>query len=298
MARPEKVAVVDEIKHKLENSGAVFITEYRGLSVAQQQELRRSLRATGAEYKVMKMSLARLAAEGAGKTELLEWLEGPTALAFTDSDPVTAAKELKTFAAGNEFLVIKGGLLDGETLDQETFGKLADLEPREVLLAMLVGALKAPLTKLAGLMSAVLRQPVTAMQQLLEKKAAEAPVAEEPPEEPAADAEPAEEAPADEPEPSAEEPGGEEPAAEAAEAEESAAEGPAGDAVAEESVEKPPADESAEEPAAEESAEKAAAEERAAEESAEDSAAEEPADEETAEQSSDAADGEEDHKDE
>ena len=288
MARPEKVAVVDEIKHKLENSGAVFITEYRGLSVAQQQELRRSLRATGAEYKVMKMSLARLAAEGAGKPELLEWLEGPTALTFTDSDPVTAAKELKIFAASNEFLVIKGGLLDGETLDQETFAKLADLEPREVLLAMLVGALKAPLTKLAGLMSAVLRQPITAMQQLLEKKAAEEPVAEEPLEEPAADAEPAEKAAADEPatKPSAEESGGEEPAAETTGAEDSAVEGPSEDAVAEESAEEPAAEESAEEPAAEESAE------RAAEESAEDPAAEEPADE----KSSGAADGKEDHK--
>ncbi len=165
MARPEKVAVVDEIKDRLENSGAVFVTEYRGLSVSQQQALRRSLRATGAEYKVMKMSLARLAAEDAGKTDLLEWLQGPTALAFTDSDPVLAAKELKTFAAGNEFLVIKGGLLDGETLDQESFFKLADLEPREVLLAMFAVVLKAPLTKLAGLMSAVLRQPASAMQQ-------------------------------------------------------------------------------------------------------------------------------------
>ena len=248
MARPEKVAVVDEIKDRLENSGAVFVTEYRGLSVPQQQALRRSLRATGAEYKVMKMSLARLAAEDAGKTDLLEWLQGPTALAFTDGDPVLAAKELKTFADGNEFLVIKGGLLDGETLDQESFLKLADLEPREVLLAMFAGVLKAPLTKLAGLMSAVLRQPASAMQQLLDKKASESPVAEEP-----------------------------------AASEESTAEGSADGSEGTAPAEEPATEKSAEEPAADESDEDAAAEEPATEESAGESAAEEPAAEKPAE---------------
>ncbi len=277
MARPEKVAVVDEIKDRLENSGAVFVTEYRGLSVPQQQALRRSLRATGAEYKVMKMSLARLAAEDAGKTDLLEWLQGPTALAFTDSDPVLAAKELKTFAAGNEFLVIKGGLLDGETLDQESFLKLADLEPREVLLAMFAGVLKAPLTKLAGLMSAVLRQPASVMQQLLDKKAAESPVAEEPapPEEGAA-------------EKSAEDAAAEEPATEKS-AEEPAAGEPDEDAAAEE----PAAEESAGEPAAEEPAAEKSAGEPAEDAAAEDSAADEPAsaEEPTVEASAEEASG-------
>ncbi len=262
MARPEKVAVVDEIKDRLENSGAVFITEYRGLSVSQQQALRRSLRATGADYKVMKMSLARLAAEGAGKTDLLEWLQGPTALAFTDSDPVLAAKELKTFAAGNEFLVIKGGLLDGETLDQESFLKLADLEPREVLLAMFAGVLKAPLTKLAGLMSAVLRQPASAMPQLLDKKTAESPVAEEPaaPEESTAE-------------------GSADGSEGTAPAEEGTAEKSGEDAAPEERA----TEKSAEEPAAEESYEDAAAEERATEKSAGEPAAEEPVAEKLAE---------------
>ena len=272
MARPEKVAVVDEIKDRLENSGAVFITEYRGLSVSQQQALRRSLRATGADYKVMKMSLARLAAEGAGKTDLLEWLQGPTALAFTDSDPVLAAKELKTFAADNEFLVIKGGLLDGETLDQESFLKLADLEPREVLLAMFAGVLKAPLTKLAGLMSAVLRQPASVMQQLLDKKAAESPVAEEPapPEEGSA-------------EKSAEDAAAEEPATE-----KSAEEPAAGESDEDAAAEEPAAEESAGEPAAEEPAAEKSAEESAAEDSAADepASAEEPTVEVSAEEAS------------
>jgi large subunit ribosomal protein L10 len=267
MARPEKVAVVDEIKDRLENSGAVFVTEYRGLSVPQQQALRRSLRATGAEYKVMKMSLARLAAEGAGKTDLLEWLQGPTALAFTDSDPVLAAKELKTFAAGNEFLVIKGGLLDGETLDRESFLKLADLQPREVLLAMFAGVLKAPLTKMAGLMSAVLRRPASVIQQLLDKKATESPVAEEP----AAPEEPTVENSADGSDAAA--------PAEGVTAEEGEAEKSAGDTAAEEpATEKSDEDAAAEEPAAEKSAsEEPAAEKPAGDAAAEDSAADEPA---------------------
>lgn len=173
MVRPEKVAVVEEIAAKLESSQAVFLTEYRGLSVAQQQELRRALRATDAEYKVLKMTLARRAAESAGFVDLVQWLEGPTAIAFTEGDPVPTAKGLKEFSDGNEALVIKGGLLGGAILEADEVRKLASLEPREVLLAMVAGALKAPLSTLAGLMSAVLRQPATVFQQLLEKKEAE-----------------------------------------------------------------------------------------------------------------------------
>ena len=223
MARPEKVAVVDEIKDRLTAAEAVFITEYRGLSVAQQQELRRSLRQAEAEYKVFKMTLARRAAEEAGFADLLEWLEGPTAIAFTSADPVPTAKSLKEFADANDQLVLKGGLLSGATLDADAVRRLAELEPREVLLAKLAGAMSAPMSKLAGLMTAMLRQPLTAMQQLLEKKesdpaaAAEETAAEEPVAEEAstADEPAAEEAStADEPVAAAEEPAAEEPAAE------------------------------------------------------------------------------------
>lgn len=263
MARPEKVAVVEEIKEKLESAEAVFITEYRGLTVGQQQELRRSLVKADAEYKVFKMSLARLAAEEAGFNDLLVWLEGPTAIAFSAGDPVPTAKSLKEFSDSNDRLVIKGGLLAGATLEAADIRRLADIEPREVLLAKLAGAMSAPMSKLAGLMTAILRQPLNAMQQLLEKKeeespvsSPEAPVEEETPaeeaaaaEEPAADAEEATEEPAAEVEAATEE----EPAAEteepAAEAE-AVADEPAADAEADE----PTADagesaEDAEEPA-------------------------------------------------
>ena len=242
MARPEKVAVVEEIKEKLESAEAVFITEYRGLTVGQQQELRRSLTRADAEYKVFKMSLARLAAEESGLNDLLVWLEGPTAIAFSTGDPVPAAKSLKEFSDSNDSLVIKGGLLAGATLDAAEVRRLADIEPRDVLLAKLAGAMSAPMSKLAGLMQAMLRQPVTAVQQLLEKKEQEEPAAASPPppaeeasgeepeaEEPADDA-PAEEAiaeaeePADEPAVEAEEPAAQvEEAATATEAEEPAA---------------------------------------------------------------------------
>lgn len=180
MARPEKVAVVEEIKEKLESAEAVFVTEYRGLTVGQQQELRRSLSKADAEYKVFKMSLARLAAEESGLTDLLVWLDGPTAIAFSSGDPVPTAKSLKEFSDSNDHLVIKGGLLAGATLDADAVRTLADIEPREVLLAKLAGAMSAPMSKLAGLMTAVLRQPATAMQQLLEKKEEEEPPAASP----------------------------------------------------------------------------------------------------------------------
>lgn len=178
MVRPEKVAVVEEIAEKLESSRAVFLTEYRGLSVAQQQELRRAMRAADAEYKVLKMTLARRAAETAGFSGLVQWLEGPTAIAFTTADPVPTAKGLKEFSEANEALVIKGGMLLGDILEADDIRKLADIEPREVLLAKLAGAMKAPLSNLAGLMSAVLRQPATVFQQLLEKKEQEPAAAE------------------------------------------------------------------------------------------------------------------------
>ncbi|NNF87549.1 MAG: 50S ribosomal protein L10, partial [Acidimicrobiia bacterium] len=223
MARPEKVAVVEEIKEKLESAEAVFVTEYRGLTVGQQQELRRSLKKAEAEYKVFKMSLARRAAEESGLQDLLVWLDGPTAIAFSEGDPVPTAKSLKDFADSNENLVVKGGLLAGAILDAEAVRKLADIEPRDVLLAKLAGAMSAPMSKLAGLMNAILRQPATAMQQLLEKKEQESPVPgpEATAEEPAAE-EPAAEEPAAE-EPAAEEPAAEEPAAEEPAAEEPAA---------------------------------------------------------------------------
>lgn len=187
MPRPEKVQAVAEIKERIEGSQAVFLAEYAGLSVKDQQILRRELRANGAEFKVVKMTLARLAAAELKIDSLDELLWGPTGLAFADGDPVNAAKVLKDFAKTHDVLVIKGGLLGTDFLSPESISKLAEIEPREVLLAMLAGAMQAPMANLAGLMAALPRNTANAILQLLEKKQEAAPVAE-PEEAPVAEA--------------------------------------------------------------------------------------------------------------
>ncbi len=175
MPRPDKVQAVEEISERLQSATATFVTEYRGLSVVQLQELRTKLRESGGSYKVYKMSLARLAAEKAGAGELNEWLGGPTAIAFADDDPVAVAKTLSEFAEQNELFVIKGGMLSGEVIAPEVVAKLASIDSREVLLAKIAGAAKAPLVKMAGMMASFTRDAASMFSQLLESKEADAP---------------------------------------------------------------------------------------------------------------------------
>ena len=170
MPRPEKVAAVAEVKERIERAQAVFLAEYAGLSVKAQQELRRGLRASGAEFKVLKMTLARRAADELDLDALDEFLVGPTGIAFADADPVSAAKVLKEFASTHDVFTIKGGLLGRDVLTPERVRELAEIAPREVLLAKLAGAFKAPMSAMAALLSALPRGTATAMQQLLEKK--------------------------------------------------------------------------------------------------------------------------------
>ena len=172
--RPEKVAVVTEVKERLENSPGVVVTEYRGLSVKALAELRRNLRPAGGKYKVYKNTLVRRAAGEAG-LDIDEHLTGPTALAFTeqtpdgdDGDVVSVAKVLNDFAKANPALVIKGGLLDGSPLGPDDVKKLANIEPREVLLAKLAGAMAAPMQQFAGLLQAVPRDFAYGLQALID----------------------------------------------------------------------------------------------------------------------------------
>lgn len=184
MPRPEKVQAVADIKERLEGAQAVFLAEYAGLSVQEQQTLRRELRANGAEFKVVKMTLARLAAADLEIDDFDALLLGPTGLTFADGDPVAAAKALRDFAKTHDVLILKGGLLGREFLTPERIGELADIESREMLLARIAGAFEAPMAKMAGLLAALPRNAATAMQQLLEKKEADQPadeVAEEMP---------------------------------------------------------------------------------------------------------------------
>jgi len=175
MPRPEKVQAVAEIKNRLNEAQAVFLAEYAGLSVKEQQNLRRELRANEAEFKVVKMTLARRAAAELDIDSLDELLLGPTGLAFADGDPVGAARALRDFAKGHEVFLVKGGLLGREFLSAERVGQLADMEPRDVLLAKIAGAFQAPLAKAAGLLAALPRNTVSAIQQLIEKLEQDAP---------------------------------------------------------------------------------------------------------------------------
>jgi len=170
MARPEKVQAVSDIREGLEGAQAVFLTEYRGLSVQAVQDLRKAVRDSGADYKVVKMTLAKLAAADAGIEGLDEYLAGPTAIAFANSDPVSTAKALKDFSKDHEVFVLKAGYLSGNVLTPEEVSKLAEIEPREVLLAKIVGAAKAPLFSAAGMFASFNRNAASMFSQLLDKK--------------------------------------------------------------------------------------------------------------------------------
>ena len=157
MARPEKVAVVDEIRTKLDEADAAILTEYRGLTVSELANLRGALRPAATEYKVFKNTLARRAADEAGLTDLSSLLQGPTAIAFVRGDAVAAAKAIREFAKVAPALVVKGGLLGSRVMTPGDIDALADIEPREVLLARLAGGFQAPLVKAAGLFQAFTR---------------------------------------------------------------------------------------------------------------------------------------------
>lgn len=180
MPRPEKVQAVADIKERLEDSAAVFLAEYAGLSVGEQQQLRRGLRAAGGEFKVVKMTLARIAATELGHEDLLEGLSGPTGLAFATGDAAAAAKALRDFAKDHEQLVLKGGLLDGEQLSAERVEQLAELDSREVLLAKLAGGFQAPMAKMAGLLAAMPRNLASMLSQLIDQLPPEEAPAPEP----------------------------------------------------------------------------------------------------------------------
>ncbi|GAA1489069.1 50S ribosomal protein L10 [Brachybacterium sacelli] len=171
MANPEKVDAVSEIADLFRESDAAVITEYRGLSVGDLKELRRSL---GSEttYAVVKNTLTEIAAREAGITGFDGTLSGPTAIAFIKGEPVEPAKALRDFAKTHEQLVIKSGYFEGKTLSKEDVQKLADLESREVLLAQTAGALKASMSKAAAVFAAPLSKTARTVDALRAKQEA------------------------------------------------------------------------------------------------------------------------------
>jgi large subunit ribosomal protein L10 len=196
--RPEKVAVVDEVREKLAGADAALLTEYRGLTVKQLAELRRALRPAGGEYKVYKNTLVRFAAREVVEDRLDSMLTGPTAIAFVQGDPAAVAKALREYARGHQALVLKGGLLGDKIVTAKDVEALADLPSRDVLLAQLAGAFQAPLVKLAGLLQALPRNFAYGLKALIDQRggpeaaaSAETPTTESTPEpepEPAAEA--------------------------------------------------------------------------------------------------------------
>jgi len=171
MPTQAKAAVIEEITERFQNSSAAVLTEYRGLTVAQLTQLRRSLGA-GSSYAVVKNTLTKRAADSVGHSDLAPLLTGPTAIAFISGDPVEAAKAIRDFSRANPLLVIKGGVVEGRTVDAAEVTRLADVESREVLLAKLAGAMKGNLTKAAGLFQAPLSQVARLAAALQEKKEA------------------------------------------------------------------------------------------------------------------------------
>jgi large subunit ribosomal protein L10 len=168
MARSDKVAAVAEIAERFRTSNAAVLTEYRGLSVTQLTQLRRTL-GSATQYAVVKNTLTAIAAREAGISAFEADLRGPTAIAFVTGDPVEAAKGLRDFSRTNPALVIKGGVLDGRALSADEVRRLADLESREVLLARLAGAMKASLTQAAYLFAAPLAQAARTIDALRQK---------------------------------------------------------------------------------------------------------------------------------
>src|SRR3954464_15071525 len=168
-----KTAVIDEIKQRLGDADAAVLTEYRGLTVIDIANLRASLRPAATDYKIFKNTLARRAAADAGLGELVEALVGPVAIAFVrkdGGDAVTAAKALRDFARTNPNLVLKGGVLGPRLLTTADVEALADVPPREQLLARLAGGFQAPMVKAAGLFQAFTRNMAYGLKALIDQK--------------------------------------------------------------------------------------------------------------------------------
>jgi large subunit ribosomal protein L10 len=183
MARAEKAAVVAELTERFQESSGAVLAEYRGLTVAQLAELRRAL-GEHATFSVVKNTLTKIAATEAGVAdELGGLLSGPSAIAFVKGDVVEAAKGLREFARANPALVIKGGVIDGKQMSPPEISRLADLESREVLLAMLAGAMKASMSQAAAVLGALptqLAQLAGALQAKLEAEGGSGAAAEQP----------------------------------------------------------------------------------------------------------------------
>jgi len=172
VARTEKAAVVAEVREKFAASNSVIVTEYRGLSVGALANLRRALRPLGAEYKVYKNTLVKIAARDGEMAAIDGMVGGPVAIAFVNGEVSAVAKALRDFAKENTALKLMGAVVDGKAVDAKGVKALADLPSREVMLAKLAGLLKAPMSNTAYLLSALPRKAAYGLKALVEQKQA------------------------------------------------------------------------------------------------------------------------------
>jgi large subunit ribosomal protein L10 len=208
MLRQDKERIVSELAERLKSSQNLLVADYRGLSMPEIDELRSKLLETGARFSVVKNTLTRLAAEEAGVKQLLDLIDGPTAIAFIDAegDPAAAAKILNDTARAHDVLVIRGGLLEGDTVSDVEIKRLATLPPADVVRAQFAGAVAAPLTTIVGLFAAPLRDLVNVLDARITQLQEQGETVPEPEAEAAAETEePQAEAPAEEPEAEADE---------------------------------------------------------------------------------------------
>ena len=166
----EKRALVAELTEKMKNASAGVLVDYKGITVADDTKLRRELRAAGVEYAVIKNTMLRFAIDNLGYSELDEQLNGTTALAISPEDPVAAAKILTAYAKKNYKFKITGGFVDGKPLNTAEVANLAELPPREVLIAKVLGGFNAPISGLVGVTNGLLRGLVAALAAIAEKK--------------------------------------------------------------------------------------------------------------------------------
>jgi large subunit ribosomal protein L10 len=169
MDKEQKAQVVEEIAARLDEAGAIFAIDYRGISVPQAAELRGKLREADASFNIVKNRLAKRAAEQAGREGLDEMLEGPTALTYVRGDVVTAAKAISTFNREHEVLTYKGGFMDGDALDEDRFKSLARLPALDVMHGQLVGMTAAPLTGLVRGLGSMVSGLAVALGQIQEQ---------------------------------------------------------------------------------------------------------------------------------
>ena len=174
MLKSQKAEVIEELEGEIREATALIVADYRGLSVTAISEVRNGLRPLDATFRVSKNTLARIAAERVGTDGLAGMLTGPTAIAFCKGDPAAVAKRLSDVARETRILRLKGAVVEGQALDEAGVRRLATLPPREVLQAQVVGVLAAPLQQLVTLLSAAPREFVVVLDQIIQKKQAEA----------------------------------------------------------------------------------------------------------------------------